>query len=92
MTFEEFKAIPKGEIFRVVITKYHTVERINGNWPELMFVCKKGHGWDDWTIYCHYPEKGVEWIAHVGGDKVTSERNIRSIFPCTDEVFERYRH
>jgi hypothetical protein len=91
MTLEEFKEIPAGEVFRVVTTKYHTVERIDGEWPTLMFVCKKGHGYDDWTIYFHYPEKGVEWICR-SGDKVSSERNIRSIFPCSDDVYSLYRH
>ena len=90
MTLEEFKEIPAGEIFRVVTTKYHTVERVNGEWPTLMFVCKKGEGYDDWAIYCHYPERGVAWIAE-NGDKIRSSSNIRSIFPCSDEVFALYR-
>jgi hypothetical protein len=47
MTLKDFKEIPPGEIFRTVITKYHTVERVNGEWHTLMFVCKKGHGYDD---------------------------------------------
>jgi hypothetical protein len=55
-----------------------------------MFVCKKGHGYDDWAIYCHFPERGVEWIRD-HGDKVAGERNIRSVFPCSDEVFALYR-
>ena len=90
MTLQAFKEIPHGEIFRVVTTKYHTVERFNGEWPELMFVCKKGHGYDDWAIYCHFPVRGVDWIRE-HGDKVTGESNIRSIFPCSDEVFALYR-
>jgi hypothetical protein len=90
MTIQEFKEIPPREIFRTVITKYHTVERLNGAWPKLMFVCKKGLGYDDWAIYCHFPERGVEWIRD-HGDKVVGERNIRSVFPCSDEVFALYR-
>lgn len=90
MNLQEFKEIPPGEVFRVVTTKYHTVERLNGVWPELTFICKKGHGYDDWAIYCHFPERGVDWIRE-HGDKVTGERNIRSIFPCSDEVFKLYR-
>jgi hypothetical protein len=90
MNLQDFKKIPPGEVFRTVVTKYHTVERLNDEWPELMFVCKKGHGYDDWAIYCHFPERGAEWIRE-HGDKVTGERNIRSIFPCSDEVFALYR-
>lgn len=90
MTFEEFQNIPKGEIFRIVTTKYHTVERVNGIYPELTFICKKGFGHDDWAIYCHYPERGIEWISE-NGDKVVGETNIRSIFPCDDEIYRRYR-
>lgn len=90
MTIEEFREIPAGEIFRVVTTKYHTVVRVKGEWPTLTFVCKKGHGYDDWAIYCHFPERGVDWIA-TNGDKVTMESNIRAIFPCDDEVYKLYR-
>jgi hypothetical protein len=91
MTLQEFQEIPPGEVFRTVITKYHTFERVDGEWPELMFICKKGYGYDGWAIYCHFPEKGVEWIKE-HGDKVHSQSIIRSIFPCSDEVYALYRH
>ena len=90
MSFKEFQTISEGEIFRVVTTKYHTVERIEGKFPALTFVCKKGVGNDDWAIYCHYPDMGVAWIAQ-NGDKVKSNVNILSIFPCDPETMDHYR-
>lgn len=90
MNLEEFQRIPAGEIFRVVTTKYHTAQFINGVTPDLTFVCKKGHGYDDWAIYYHYAHFDPEVIAR-NGDKLVSEENIRSIFPCDDEVFNKYR-
>lgn len=91
MSFKEFKTIPEGEIFRVVTTKYHTIERVNGKFPVLTFVCKKGMGYDDWAIYCHFPDKGVAWIAQ-HGDKVITNVNILSLFPCDTETLDHYRH
>lgn len=90
MSLDTFRTIPAGEIFRTVTTKYHTIERVKGEYPELTFVCKKGHGYDDWAIYCHFPDKEIEWIAE-NGNKVMTERNIRAIFPCDDEVYKLYR-
>ena len=86
-TQEEFKEIPEGSIFRVVTTKWHTVERGN---PELTFVCKKGDGYADWAIYYGFADKGVSYICS-NGLKLTQENSILSIFPCSDEVLKLYR-
>jgi len=91
MTFQEFQKIPAGEVFRVVTTKYHTILSDGaGNWPELKFVCKKGQV-DDWAIYCHLPIYNAEWIKE-HGDKVKTDVNILSIFPCDPETLNHYRY
>lgn len=89
MKLDEFKTIPPGAVFRVVTTKYHNV--VAGN-PELTFVCKKGDAAEqhDWTIYCHFADKGVAFISQ-NGDKVTSREQVLSIFPCDKEVLSLYR-
>jgi hypothetical protein len=89
-SIEQFKEIPRGEVFRTVTTRHHTMTMVNGEYPELTFVCKKGNGHSDWAIYYHYSDKGVEFIKR-SGDKVMSKANILSIFPCDEEVLELYR-
>lgn len=92
MTFQEFKKIPAGEVFRVVTTQYHTIHSyVGGAWPELTFVCKKGLVYDDWVIYCHLSNRSVEWIWQ-HGDKVSTDVNILSIFPCDEETLKHYRY
>lgn len=49
-----------------------------------------GGKWD-WTIYIHFADYSMEYIA-MSGDKVTGESNIRKLVPCTDEVFKKYRY
>lgn len=91
MTFAEFEKIPEGHIFRVVTTKFHHINHSDGVWPELTFVCKKGMGYDDWAIYCEHSDKTAEWIAE-NGDKVKSEKEILSIFPCDNNILSKYRY
>ena len=80
--------IQHGEVFKVVVTKIHSVHEPFK--AELKFVCKKGGG-NDWAIYAGKSDQSVEWIkAH--GQKVTSERNIQGICPCTPDVLELYRY
>lgn len=92
MTFEDFQKIPAGEIFRVVTTKYHTIERINNEWPELTFVCVKGKSIEmqDWAIYCHFSIHNPEYIKW-HGNKVGTDANILSIFPCDAKTLKYYR-
>lgn len=85
-----FDQIEKGEIFRVVVTRFQRMHK-----PikmKLKFVCIKGHGTqEDWTIYAGKEDQHEEDIAAYG-DKTFSEDIIRSICPCDDEVYRLYRY
>ena len=56
---------------------------------ELKWVAKKGWA-NDWTIYCHWSDKSLEWIEQ-HGDKVHTEIHIRRCVPCEDAVLNTYR-
>ena len=56
----------------------------------LMWVAKKGYGYDDWCIYTHWADKGLEYVLEQG-DKVTSEYNIQKLIPCDKDVLGKYR-
>jgi hypothetical protein len=89
ITLQILNEIPKGEVFRVVTTR---IQRMHDPMKaELTFVCKKGHGNNDWAIYCHYSYKGVAFIEEQG-DKVTSPDIIQSICPCDEDVLSLYRN
>lgn len=86
LDLEILQELEPGEIFRVVTTRFqefHQPGKIR-----LTFVCVAG-GNRDWAIYAGLPD--APSIVAQKGDKVTSERTIRDICPCTDEAFERYR-
>lgn len=87
VTLEQFKKIPDGDIFRVVTTRYQTTSPGN----EITFVCKKGHGHHDWCIYYHLSTYPPGWIIQYG-EKVTIDGTILSIFPCEQDVLDRYRY
>lgn len=88
ITKEILNQFQPGEIFWTVTTKIQYVhEPMNA---ELTFVCVKGKSGMDWAIYCSWKGTNPNDIAR-NGDKVTSERMIRAICPCDDEVFELYR-
>jgi hypothetical protein len=86
-TFEEFKKIPDGRVFRVITTDFHH-ERIDG---AITFACKKGYGYNDWRIYYGPASWSVGTILSEG-EKLVNEEKIRSLFPCDDEIFSRYRY
>jgi len=88
LTKEIFDLLPHGKTFKTVTTTLQSVH--NPLVEELTFVCKKGQG-NDWAIYCHYSYHAQSYI-EANGDKVFSEQNIRSVCPCSDEVFQLYRY
>lgn len=89
ITVEILNNIEPGEIFRTVTTK---VQRMyNPMNAELTFVCKRGHGHNDWAIYCYFSDKDVSYIAK-NGNKVASHDIIQSICPCDEEAMKLYRH
>lgn len=56
----------------------------------LRWVATRG-GIHDWAIYIHTEHWSAEQVKN-NGDKVTSERNIKSLVPCDDEAFRMYRY
>lgn len=93
LTIERLKQIQPGEIISqgttanspegILMTDYDIGK-------ELLWIAKKGHGYDDWCIYAHWAENGLDFVI-TNGDKVTSERNIKKLVPCTEEVYSLYR-
>ena len=57
---------------------------------KLLWIAKRG-GIHDWAIYCHWADKGIEYVIS-NGDKVTSPQNIKKLVPCDDEAFSMYRY
>ena len=62
---------------------------IMGEGECLRFVAVKGYG-DDWAIYVGKRNNSNEEVASTG-DKITSERAVKLLVPCTDEAFLKYR-
>lgn len=91
LTEEQFKALPKGEIFAtgVLPNSPEGLFMTNGG-GELRWVAKKGDI-DDWAVYCYWSYWTESQIA-ANGDKVTQKDHIQRCVPCTDEVLKLYRH
>jgi hypothetical protein len=88
ITFEEFKEYPRGGVFKVVTTIHHNYTVASGE--ELTFVCKKGYGYDDWSIY-YGPSSQSAFLILASGTKLQSDERILMIFPCDEETLSRYR-
>jgi len=93
LTLEELVAFPKGEVFATGVLPnspeelYMVDSDLSRN---LRWIAKKGFGYDDWSLYCHWDDKDVEWIKK-HGDKVTDRQNIQRCVPCEDDVMRHYR-
>lgn len=92
LTLEEFKKIPDGEVIASGILPnkpggiYMTNNRLG---DPLIWVAIKGFC-DDWAIYCHWEENGIEYVK-TNGDKITEKFNILHCISCPDEVYNLYR-
>lgn len=83
-----FDQLAPGEIFWEVTTRIQAIyDPMN---TKLLFVCIKGKSGLDWAMYSARAASQPEDVARYG-DKVNDPKNIRSICPCDDEVFELYR-
>lgn len=92
LTEEQFKALPRGEIFATgVIPNSPEGLFMTSGGGELRWVAKKGGGYDDWAIYCHWATQTESEVAS-NGDKVTMKENIKKLVPCTDAVLKLYRY
>lgn len=92
LTLEEFARIPNGAVIASGMLPnspgglYMTNNRLN---DPLIWVAVKGYG-NDWAIYCHWEESGLDYT-QTSGDKIHSEEHIKRCIPCTDEVYRLYR-
>lgn len=92
LTLDEFKQIPDGEVIDSGILPnnqyglHMTNSRLN---DPLIWVAIKGYG-NDWAIYCHWEENGIEYVK-TNGDKITSKHHIQRCISCTDVVYSLYR-
>jgi hypothetical protein len=92
LTEEKFKEIPRGKVFATgVLPNSPEGLFMSDDGGELRWVAKKGGGYDDWAIYCHYSNHSVDWIRQ-HGDKVTMKENIQKCVPCDNAVFKLYRY
>lgn len=91
LTLEKLKKIKPGTIFATgqLIDCQGGLYVANTN-KMLKWVATKGHGHDDWCIYCHFAEHDEAFIKSQG-DKVSSKSNIRRCVPCDDEALALYR-
>jgi hypothetical protein len=93
LTKEKFDKFPPNYIFSEgsVPNSPEGIYMTNNNLnKDLYWVAKTGCG-EDWTIYITWYD---EMWKHGAGqaDKVTIKDNILKLVPCTEEVYNRYRH
>ena len=95
MTLEELAQFNPGTIFAQGLA----INIPTGLWmesnsehygKELQWVAKKGHGYNDWAIYCHWKGHSIQYVSE-NGQKVTSVENIRKLVPCDDAMLAKYR-
>jgi len=91
LTKEEFDKLEAGEVFATG-TQPNSPEGLfmTHAGGTLRWVATKGYG-DDWSIYCQWEDKSVEWIKQ-HGDKLHSKDHIKLCVPCEDNVLNQYRY
>ena len=91
ITLEEFNQVPNGTVFATGVLPNSPeglfMTRDGGN---LKWIAKKGHA-NDWAIYCHWSYRDEEWILK-HGDKIHNKEHVKLCVPCSNEVFNSYRH
>ena len=90
LTEEKFDQLPRGEIFAAGLVMDGTDEfRMTNTREFLRWVAVKGWA-SDWSVYVGHSHISFEDVAS-NGDKVCTDRYIRLLVPCTDDVFQNYR-
>lgn len=90
LALEEFLGMEKFKVFDKGLVLDNTPDfNFSGEGVALKWVAVKGYI-DDWAVYIGDNKKTFEEIG-LTGDKITMERNIRHLVPCTDAVFKKYR-
>ena len=90
LTVEQLKEMQQNEIFAtgIVLDNPDGVNMTNSG-KTLRWIAQRGRI-HDWTIYCHWAEHSVGYIA-MSGDKVCSPNHIKKLVPCDDEAYAMYR-
>ena len=90
LTLEDLKNMDPKTIFATgeIIDSPEGINMTNSG-KRLRWVAVRGDI-HDWTIYCHFADKGLDWIRRQG-DKIHSVDNIKKLCPCDDEAFKMYR-
>jgi hypothetical protein len=94
MTMRELETVVPGEIFAKgeLPNSPEGIYMTDGNLGRtLRWLAVKGHGYDDWAIYCGWADTSWGEIRS-NGDKVAGKDNIQKCVPCDDDVFKRYRY
>jgi len=93
LSLKELEGIPDGDIFAhgKSTDNEDGINMLNTD-NQLTWIAVRGGGAYDWAIYV--ATTNLNWdhdrIKRMG-DKVSMERFIRKIIPCTDEAYEAYR-
>ena len=89
LDLEMLESIPRGTVFAAGKTTddNNGVNMTNSGKP-LKWIAKKGY--NDWAIYIHW-DTVSDYSVETQGDKVSSEKNIKRLVPCSDEAFNKYR-
>lgn len=93
LSIEQLKEMPpktvfaQGEIENSPDGVYMTDTDVG---KKMIWAAKRG-GIHDWAIYIHWADMGVDYVIS-NGDKVTNEKNIQKLVPCTDEALKMYRY
>jgi len=90
-THEMLKAVPAGKVFAMGVA-FDREDQLNlaRTGKLLLWVCGKGHGYNDWAMYAHYLENGVDFVL-AQGDKVFPAYG-RAVFDAEDDVWEEFRN
>lgn len=94
LTIEKLESIRNGEIIAQGVVSnspkgVFITQEYKGR--ELLWVAKKGHGYNDWAIYIHWADYGLDYVL-TNGDKVMNPSNIQKLVPCSKEVLAKYRY
>lgn len=92
LTKEMLEKMEPGEVFATGVFQDNPLGlNMMRTGEELRWVAVRGCGIPDWTIYCHWATKSIEFIK-TQGDKVFMESHIKRCIPCDNEAFKMYRY
>ncbi len=93
LTLDDLKKMDSGTIFAHGAMQDSPLGlSYNDTGNLLTWVAKRGDGFYDWAIYCHWykPNQDLMEVAK-NGDKLHNLDNVQRLVPCTPEALELYR-